>query len=157
VIPIFGLDSVLRYRVHAGLVRTSEVAAAAQVNAQTLRYYERRGLLADPVRSAAGYRAYPPDTVRRVRFIKRAQELGFTLTEVQTLLQLAQGGPEGCDAARDLAAEKIADIERRLADLENLRAGLTHLVATCERPRPDRDCPILLVLDTAAVHEEEAS
>jgi len=127
------------------------------VNAQTLRYYERRGLLAEPARSAAGYRAYPPDTVRRVRFIKRAQELGFTLTEVQTLLQLAQGDPEGCDAARDLAAEKIADIERRIADLENLRAGLTQLVATCERPRPDRDCPILLVLDSAAVHEEKAS
>jgi MerR family transcriptional regulator, mercuric resistance operon regulatory protein len=143
----FGLDPVVRYRVHAGWVRTSEVAAQAQVNAQTLRYYERRGLLAQPVRSAAGYRSYPPDVVRRVRFIKRAQELGFTLAEVQTLLHLAHGGPESCDAVRDLASEKIADVQRRIADLENLKAGLTRLVATCERPRPARDCPILVELD----------
>lgn len=118
------------------------------MNAQTLRYYERRGLLAEPVRTPAGYRTYPPDAVRRVRFIKRAQELGFTLGEVETLLHLAQGGPEGCDAARDLATEKVADVERRLADLQKLRDGLTRLVATCERPRPDRDCPILLAMDS---------
>jgi Hg(II)-responsive transcriptional regulator len=134
-------------------VRTSEVAAQAHVNAQTLRFYERRGLLAEPARPAAGYRSYAPEAVGRVRFIKRAQELGFTLAEVQTLLHLAQGGPESCDAVRDVASEKVADVERRFADLENLRAGLTRLVATCERPRLDRDCPILLALDgtTAAV------
>jgi MerR family transcriptional regulator, mercuric resistance operon regulatory protein len=131
-------------------VRTGEVAVQAQVNAQTLRYYERQGLLAEPVRSAAGYRAYPPEAVRRVRFIKRAQELGFTLAEVRTLLDLAQGGPDGCEAVRELAAEKIADVGRRIADLENLKAGLTRLVATCERPRVHRDCPILLALDAAA-------
>jgi DNA-binding transcriptional MerR regulator len=119
------------------------------VNTQTLRFYERRGLLAEPARSAAGYRSYPPDAVRRVRFIKRAQELGFTLAEVQTLLHLAQGGPDGCEAVRELAAGKIADVGRRITDLQNLRDGLTQLVATCERPRPDRDCPILLALDTA--------
>lgn len=127
------------------------------MNAQTLRYYERRGLLAEPVRSPAGYRSYPPDAVRRVRFVKRAQELGFTLAEVRTLLHLAQGGPEGCDAVRELAAEKIADVGRRIADLENLKAGLTRLVATCERPRPDRDCPILLTVDAPAAGTPTAS
>lgn len=119
------------------------------MNAQTLRYYERRGLLAEPVRSPAGYRSYPPQAVRRVRFIKRAQQLGFTLAEVRTLLHLAQGGPDSCDAVREMATEKIADVGRRIADLQNLQAGLTRLVTTCELPRPDRECPILLALDPA--------
>jgi len=113
------------------------------VNPQTLRYYERRGLLARPVRSAGGYRVYPPDAVRRVRFIKRAQELGFTLVEVQTLLELAGGGPDSCDQVRTLASEKIADLRRKIADLQILEAGLTRLVSTCEMPRVQRECPIL--------------
>lgn len=128
-------------------VRTSEVAARAAVNPQTLRYYERRGLLAAPVRSSGGYRAYPPEAVRRVRFIKRAQELGFTLTEVETLLDLAGGGPDPCDKVRALATEKIRDLQQRIADLQALEAGLTKLVTTCELPRAERDCPILLELD----------
>ena len=113
------------------------------MNPQTLRYYERRGLLARPVRSAGGYRVYPPDAVRRVRFIKRAQELGFTLVEVQTLLELAGGGPDSCDQVRTLASEKIADLRRKIADLQILEAGLTRLVSTCEMPRVQRECPIL--------------
>ena len=119
----------------------------AEVNPQTLRYYERRGLLAEPVRSPGGYRAYPSDAVRRVRFIKRAQELGFTLTEVGTLLDLAGGGPDSCDKVRTLAAEKIADLQHRIADLQALEAGLARLVATCELPRAQRECPILHDLD----------
>ena len=125
------------------------MAAQAAVNAQTLRYYERLGLLAEPARSAAGYRAYPPEAVRRVRFIKRAQALGFTLAEVETLLQLADGGPDSCDGTRAVAVEKVADLERRIADLRALREGLARLVATCDRPRAERDCPILLEIDRA--------
>jgi DNA-binding transcriptional MerR regulator len=119
------------------------------VNPQTLRYYERRGLLAEPVRSPAGYRAYPVEAVRRVRFIKRAQVLGFSLAEVESLLDLAQGGPDSCDRVRALAAEKIADLRRRIVDLQALEAGLTRLVATCELPRERRDCPILHELASA--------
>jgi Hg(II)-responsive transcriptional regulator len=129
-------------------VRTSELAARAAVNPQTVRYYERRGLLAEPVRSAGGYRSYPPDALRRLRFIRRAQELGFTLTEVETLLDLSGGGPESCDAVRALATEKITDLRQRIADLRALQAGLTRLVATCELPRGQRECPILQELDT---------
>jgi DNA-binding transcriptional MerR regulator len=106
-------------------MRTSELASRAAVNPQTLRYYERRGLLAEPDRSTGGYRSYPPEAVRRVRFIKRAQELGFTLTEVETLLDLAGGGPESCDTVRTLAMEKITDLRRRIADLQALQGGLT--------------------------------
>jgi MerR family transcriptional regulator, mercuric resistance operon regulatory protein len=132
-------------------VRTSELAARAAVNPQTLRYYERRGLLAEPLRSPGGYRAYPDGAVRRVRFIKRAQELGFTLAEVETLLLLAEGGPDSCDRVRALAMEKITDVRRRIADLRALQAGLTRLVATCELPRAERDCPILRELDPGPV------
>ena len=129
-------------------MRTSELAARAAVNPQTLRYYERRGLLAAPDRSASGYRSYPADALRRVRFIKRAQELGFTLTEVETLLDLSGGGPDSCDAVRSLAMEKIGDLRQRIADLQALQAGLTRLVATCDLPRGQRECPILQELDT---------
>lgn len=117
------------------------------MNPQTLRYYERRGLLAEPARSTSGYRSYPQDAVRRVRFIKRAQELGFTLTEVETLLELAGGGPDSCDAVRAMTTEKIADLRRRIADLRALEAGLTRLAATCDLPRAQRECPILQELD----------
>lgn len=147
------VDPVAGYRVHAGWVRTGELALLAAVNPQTLRYYERRGLLAEPSRSAGGYRAYPVEAMRRVRFIKRAQELGFTLGEVETLLHLSDGGPDGCDGVRSLAKEKISDLERRIEDLRRLRAGLDRLVATCERPRQDRECPILHELDAGSVVE----
>ena len=132
-------------------MRTSELAARAAVNPQTLRYYERRGLLPLPARSSGGYRAYPNDAVRRVRFIRRAQDIGFTLAEVRTLLELAEGGPDCCDQVRAVAEEKIAGLRRRIADLQALQDGLTRLVATCERPRSQRECPILQELDTALV------
>ena len=131
-------------------MRTSELAARAEVNPQTLRYYERRGLLDEPIRSAGGYRVYPAEAVHRVRFIKRAQDLGFALAEVQSLLHLAAGGPDPCDRVRAPAEEKIVDLGRRIADLQALQAGLTRLVATCDRPRAERECPILHELATGA-------
>jgi MerR family mercuric resistance operon transcriptional regulator len=123
------------------------LAARAAVNPETLRYYERRGLLAVPARSPSGYRAYPEEAVRRVRFIRRAQDIGFSLAEVGTLLDLAAGGPDCCDRVRALAEDKIADLRRRIAELQALHDGLTRLVATCERPRTERECPILQDLD----------
>lgn len=127
-------------------MRTSEVARQAQVNPQTLRYYERRGLLPEPARTGSGYRAYSEDAVRVVRFVKRAQELGFTLSDIEGLLELADGGPESCDAARAKATDKIADLQRRIADLRLMQESLTRLVDTCEEPRSRRDCPLLLEL-----------
>jgi DNA-binding transcriptional MerR regulator len=98
------------------------VAEQAQVNPQTLRYYERRGLLPEPERSPTGYRAYRSEAVRVVRFIKRAQELGFSLDDVESLLHLAEGGPDSCEAARSLATDKLADLDRRIAQLQSMRA-----------------------------------
>ncbi|MGH3375879.1 MAG: MerR family transcriptional regulator [Actinoallomurus sp.] len=124
-------------------MRTAQVAARAGVNTQTLRYYERRGLLPDPPRTPAGYRSYGPDAVRVVRFVKRAQALGFTLTEVEELLHLADGGPDSCGAAQRLTGEKIGDLDARIATLTAMRASLDRLLGTCARPREQRDCPLL--------------
>ncbi|MGH3197639.1 MAG: MerR family DNA-binding protein [Streptosporangiaceae bacterium] len=128
-------------------MRTSEVAGRAGVNTQTLRYYERRGLLAEPPRSAAGYRDYPVTAVELLRFVKRAQELGFTLAEIEGMLHLAEGGPDSCERARALAEAHAAELDRKIADLRRMRASLTELIATCERPRADRSCPLLAALD----------
>ncbi len=95
--------------------------------------------------------------MRRVRFIKRAQELGFAVAEVETLLLLlAEGGPDSCGRVRALATEKITDIRQRIADLQALQAGLTRLVATCELSRAERQCPILHELDPGAAGADRA-
>lgn len=131
-------------------MRTSQVAEQAGVNVQTLRYYERRGLLPEPPREESGYRVYDADAVRRVRFIKRAQELGFGLGEAESLLALAAGGPESCEAARELADAKVAELDERIADLLAMRDSLHWLAATCVRPRAERECPLLHSLEEAA-------
>ena len=115
------------YRVHPGEVRSSEVATKAQVNVQTLRYYERRGLLAEPQRTSSGYRVYTPDAVRVVRFIKRAQQLGFTLDDMEDLLHLADGGPDSCQEAKAMARSRIADLQRRIEELAGMRVALARL------------------------------
>jgi DNA-binding transcriptional MerR regulator len=127
-------------------MRTGEVAAQAGVNIQTLRYYERRGLLPEPPRRASGYRVYGLETVGIVRFIKRAQELGFSLEDVEALFALMTGGPDDCDQVRRLALGRIGELERRIADLRAVRDSLDRLVATCHRPRAERHCPLLRAL-----------
>ncbi|MUL45457.1 MerR family DNA-binding protein [Mycobacterium sp. CBMA293] len=131
-------------------MKTSEVAARAQVNAQTLRYYERRGLLPEPARTPSGYRAYTPDAVRVVRFVKRAQQLGFTLDDIEELLHLAEGGPASCDEAQTMARRRIADLQLRIDELVSMRDALACLIDTCDKPRAERDCPILQDIEIAA-------
>jgi DNA-binding transcriptional MerR regulator len=131
-------------------MRTSELAGRVGVNAETLRYYERRGLLADPPRTLGGYRDYPVSAVGLLRFVKRAQALGFTLGEVEELLHLENGGPESCDAARALAEGRRADLEERIRDLQRMRDSLVDLVATCDLPRSDRSCALLAAIENRA-------
>lgn len=138
-----GLDFVPRYRVYLHRMRSSQVADQAGVNVQTLRYYERRGLLPEPERSDSGYRSYPVQAVLTVRFVKGAQQLGFSLEEIDVLLHLAEGGPESCDAARALATEKLVQLERKIADLAAMRDSLRQLVATCDQTPSRRQCPLL--------------
>ncbi len=134
-------------------MRSGEVAAQAGVNVQTLRYYERRGLLEVPPRSPRGYRRYPPETVRVIRFVKRSQELGFTLHEVQELLHLAKGGPAACKPARDLAGTRIEDLERKIRELQRMKDSLAELVDTCELPSRDRRCPLIASLQEECRHD----
>ncbi len=124
-------------------MRTAQIADEAGVNVETLRYYERRGLLPQPERLDSGYRVWGPDAVRIVRFVKRAQRLGFTLREIDSLLELAAGGPESCDAARSLANEKIGELDRKLGELSAMRDSLLRLVDSCARPQAQRECPLL--------------
>jgi MerR family mercuric resistance operon transcriptional regulator len=117
------------------------LARAAGVNVETIRYYERRRLLARPQRPDRGARRYTAASVKRIRFIKRAQELGFTLAETATLLALEDGGR--CRDTRDLARRKLATVESRLADLDRMRRTLRDLIARCERGRGKISCPII--------------
>ena len=109
------------------------------MNVQTLRYYERRGILPEPQRSASGYRSYDDQAVRTVRFAKGAQQLGFSLEEIGSLLELAVGGPRNCDAAKKVATAKIGRLEAKIARLAAMRDSLRQLVATCDRRARCRD------------------
>lgn len=120
-----------------------QVAAAAAVNIQTIRYYERRGLFTTPSRSPAGYRQYPEEAVHRLRFIKQAQELGFSLTEVQQLLALRVRHGAACEAVERKTRQKIELVERKIRDLERIRHTLKQLAAACASRRSTDECPIL--------------
>jgi DNA-binding transcriptional MerR regulator len=121
-------------------LRTGEVAARAGINIQTLRYYERRGLIAEPVRSLGGHRTYPPDTVRLVGIIKAAQRLGFTLDEIVDLLEASQQRHRTVDLRRR-AIDKIAEVDRKMADLAAMRDALSQIVdAECDS-LTDCTCP----------------
>jgi Hg(II)-responsive transcriptional regulator len=128
-------------------LRTGEVAAQAGVNVQTLRYYERRGLLKEPERRASGYREYPADAVQLIRFIKRAQELGFTLSEIEDLLRLRDDQDSACAEVRSAAEAKIEDIEQKIRHLRAMKRALGVLVASCATEGSPRHCPILEALD----------
>ena len=118
----------------------SAAAKAAQVNVETLRYYEREGLLPRPPRGANGYRQYDEAALKRLRFIRRAQALGFSLSQVRELLRLDDG--LNCGAAQTLAREKLDGIERQIADLRRMRSRLKQTLAACEQGGRTR-CPLI--------------
>ena len=124
-----------------------EVAKAAEVAIETVRFYEREGLVAEPPRRQSGYRQYPMDTVRRLRFIRRAKGLGFTLKEIGELLDLRVDPERNCADVRTLAKAKMADIEAKMLDLARIQAALTELVRSCRGKGPTSACPILDTLD----------
>lgn len=128
-------------------LKIGELARAADVGVETIRYYERRGLLARPPRRASGYRQYPPQAVHRVRFIRRAQALGFTLREIEELLALRVDDERSCADVRALARAKLEDIERRVAELQQMGRALERVARRCRGRGPTSECPILEVLD----------
>src|SRR5216117_2605585 len=131
-------------------LRSSELASQGGVNRETVRYYERRGLLPKPPRTAAGYRAFDGDAVRRLRFIKQAQALGFSLKEIKALLALRLDPRASCAHVRRRAEAKIADIDGKLHALRAIKRALVRLTAACAGRGPVSACPILESLEERA-------
>lgn len=134
---------------------TGELAERAKVNIETVRYYERRGLLPQPPRTASGYRQYAPEAVARLRFIKRAQNLGFSLQEIGTLLDLRVRRASGtvCREVESRAAAKMELIEGKIRELERMRGSLERLVSACRDRETTGDCPILEALEPDGMGE----
>lgn len=128
----------------ASSLSIGKLAQAAGVNVETIRYYQRRGLLAIPPKPLGGQRRYPRDAVKRVRFIKRAQALGFTLDEIATLLPLDRA--RACAPTRVLAEHKRVLLEHKIADLTALHAALGDLIRQCDIDRGKAGCPIIETL-----------
>lgn len=124
------------------------LAHAADVNVQTVRYYERRGLVPAPPRTDSGYRQYPRDSVARVRFIKRAQRLGFSLREIAKLLDLRVHPRSNCTEMRMKAEGKRAEIDGKIEALRDLRTALDDVIAACESNTPTEECPMIASLET---------
>lgn len=120
------------------------VAKESGVNVETIRYYQRRGLLREPAKPAGGFRQYSKTTVKRVRFIKRAQTLGFSLEEVLALLILNE--TKSCVQTREIAAHKLELIEQKIADLTKIKKALFELVHSCEARSSGATCPIIELL-----------
>ena len=119
------------------------VAKAADVNVQTVLYYERQGLLPALSRSASGYRLFDDEAVQRIRFIKRAQKLGFSLKQVAALLALQGKQDASCSEVSNIAASHLEEIEGKIHDLKRMQAALAPLVDTCPGKGPLKACPIL--------------
>ena len=125
------------------LLRIGEASARAGVNIQTLRYYERRGLIKAPERGSSGYREYTPETVQLVKLIKRAQKYGFSLNEIKNVLDLYDQDGANCDGLHDVIKAKIADTKEQLAALTEIQRSLKALLDNCFSNGPLDKCPIM--------------
>jgi MerR family mercuric resistance operon transcriptional regulator len=131
-----------------------ELAKRAHVNRETVRYYERRRLLPRASRSIAGYRVFPDEALRRLRFIRHAKLLGFSLNEIKELLTLRVHSTDTCDRVRERTEVKIADIESKIQALQQMKDALSELVAACSRRGKTNDCPILDSLEANGWFED---
>lgn len=128
-------------------ISIGQLAKAAGVGVETVRFYERKGLLDAPARKDFGYRQYGDEAVERLRFIRRAQQVGFTLKEIQDLLGLRDDPDARRADVRDRAAGKIADIDAKVRDLLAMRASLAGLLESCEGDGPASGCPIITAFE----------
>lgn len=124
-----------------------QVARRAGVGVETVRFYERKGLIEQPDRKGGGYRQYPDDAVQRIRFIVHARQLGFTLKEIIGLLSLRAHSAESCHMVKAQAEEKIASVDNKIQGLRRMKVTLTRLTKACGRREPSAECPILDALD----------
>ena len=129
------------------ILTIGKLAKSVNVNIETIRYYERRGLIPKPRRRESGYREYSDETTKRILFIKRAKDLGFSLKEVDELLSLKIAPGTTCSDVKSKAEEKIADIEDKIKTLQRMKKALFKLSKTCRGAGPASECPILEALE----------
>jgi MerR family transcriptional regulator, copper efflux regulator len=125
-----------------------KVARASGTGVETIRYYEREGLVETPARTVSGYRHYRPEVIARLRFIRHAKELGFSLNEIRELLSLRVTAGTTCREVKSRAEQKSAIIDQRIAALRRMKRALEKLAATCSGRGPVSECPILEALET---------
>ena len=138
------------------MLTIGKAARAAELSIDTLRFYERSGLLKAPPRTAAGYRLYGPEDIARLRFIHRAKTLGFTLEEIAQLLQLNDGTGRRREV-KAIAALRLNQLQQRIEELTRIRDALSHLVGACQADGPLQGCPIIEALQDAADRPSAAS
>ncbi len=136
-------------RREAASLFIEKVARRAGIGVETIRFYEREGLLAPPTRKASGYRLYSEQILSRIQFIRRAKDLGFSLKEIKELLQLKENASP-CDDVCERAEAKITHIEEKIEMLKKMKQALTELFAACKTRSAPEDCPILKFLDKGA-------
>jgi MerR family mercuric resistance operon transcriptional regulator len=124
------------------------VARSSGVHLETIRYYERIGLIPAPGRTEGGHRAYEPLALRRLAFVRRARELGFSIEEIRALLGLAEPGQRACEEVRVVAEAHLKDVRAKIVDLTRLEAVLTETVGRCGVEGPAPSCPVLELLET---------
>jgi len=147
----FALDSILIYRVYTVFMgnpdrksyMAGQLAKAANVNIQTVRFYDRQGILKPASRTEAGYRIYDKEGVKRLNFIIQAKELGFSLKEIKEFLALRVQSVQACDRVRKKTTEKLKDIQNKIAHLKKLEKTFRGLIGDCENRVVTNQCPIL--------------
>ncbi len=133
-------------------MKIGELSKKSGAGIETIRYYERKGLLADPVRSPSGYRHYEASVVERLQFIRRAKELGFTLAEIKEILALWFDANTRCEHVRQRAEQKIADIEEKVRSLHKMKRSLKKVISECESQDSVDDCPLMKGAGNARTH-----
>jgi MerR family mercuric resistance operon transcriptional regulator len=133
-------EDVITYKI-------GEVASRANVNKETVRYYEKRELIPEPDRRRSGYRIFTQRHINQIRFIKRAQELGFTLSEIKELLELRVDEDTTCSEIKSEAQEKYQDVVEKIEDLQQIKGTLLELIDSCGGEGTKGDCPILGALE----------
>lgn len=131
-------------------MKIGEVAKQSEVGIETIRYYEREGLLAEPKRRPSGYRQYDESVVARLKFIRRTKELGFTLAEIRELLGLWFDANTRCEHVRHRAEQKITDIEDKIRSLQKMKRSLKKVIGECETKDSIDDCPLLDGIDNGS-------
>ena len=126
---------------------SGQLAREAEVGVETIRFYEREGLIVEPPRRVSGYRQFPCETVDHVRFIRRGKALGFSLKEIRDLLTLRVARGTTCQQVKDRAEAKITDIEEKISDLQRMKRALKKLAASCSGKGPIDECPIIAAMD----------